>query len=303
VKSLINLFIVTFPNSKVTTYVFLPPLVTFILAFFGAMAGVTGAFLLLPFQMSILGYTSAGVSATNFLYNVVAIPGTVYRYTKERRMNWPLAFSIIIGCLPGIIIGYWLRITIFSTPKNFKPFVGIVLLYLAWRMYKSLKNNTVKRLSLPSQQAVIKTISFSLKEANYSFDNKIYSFSPIVIIAISFIVGIIGGAYGIGGGAIMAPFFITVLDLPVHSIAGASLFGTLVSSIVGVVIYQLGIGSSGVTTHPDYLLGLLFGLGGLIGGYFGAKMQRKIPDRPIKLGLLLVLVYVSFKYLYPVIFK
>jgi len=302
VKSLLNLFKVTFPTSKVTTYIFLPPLVTFILAFFGAMAGVTGAFLLLPFQMSVLGYTSAGVSATNFLYNVVAIPATVYQYTKEKRMNWPLAISIIIGCLPGIIIGYWLRITVFSTPKNFKPFVGIVLLYLAWRMYKSLKGNKKHKTSLPSQQAVIKTISFTLTEAKYNFDNKIYSFNPLIIATISFIVGIIGGAYGIGGGAIMAPFFITVLELPVHSIAGASLFGTLVSSIVGVIVYQLGIGSVGAQTRPDYLLGLLFGLGGLLGGYLGARMQRKVPVQPIKVGLLLVLIYVSCKYLYPVVF-
>ena len=301
-KSLLNLFKVTFPTSKVTTYIFLPPLVTFILAFFGAMAGVTGAFLLLPFQMSVLSYTSAGVSATNFLYNVVAIPATVYQYTKEKRMNWPLAISIIIGCLPGIIIGYWLRITVFSTPKNFKPFVGIVLLYLAWRMYKSLKGNKKHKTSLPSQQAVIKTISFTLTEAKYNFDNKIYSFNPLIIATISFIVGIIGGAYGIGGGAIMAPFFITVLELPVHSIAGASLFGTLVSSIVGVIVYQLGIGSVGAQTRPDYLLGLLFGLGGLLGGYLGARMQRKVPVQPIKVGLLLVLIYVSCKYLYPVVF-
>lgn len=301
-KRLLSLFKVTFPISKVTTYIFIPPLVTFVLAFFGAMAGVTGAFLLLPFQMSVLGYTATGVSATNFLYNIVAIPGTVYRYTKEKRMNWPLAISIIIGCLPGIIIGYWLRITIFSTPKNFKPFVGLVLLYLAWRIYKSLKNNKFSKSLLPSQEAVIRTISFTLKKAQYSFDNKIYSFNPWVIIIISFIVGIVGGAYGIGGGAIMAPFFITVLELPVHSIAGASLFGTLVSSVVGVIIYQLGIGSCGIQTRPDYLLGVLFGVGGLVGGYLGAKMQRNIPDRPIKLGLLLVLIYVSSKYLYPVIF-
>jgi len=302
VKNILNLFKVTFPTSKVTTYVFLPPLVTFVLAFFGAMAGVTGAFLLLPFQMSVLGYTSAGVSATNFLYNVVAIPATVYRYTKEKRMNWPLAFSIVVGCLPGIVIGYWLRITIFSNPKNFKPFVGMVLLYLAWRMYKSLRSNKNTKSLLPSQEAVIETISFSIKEVKYSFDNKVYSFSPLIIAIISFIVGIIGGAYGIGGGAIMAPFFITVLELPVHSIAGASLFGTLISSIVGVIVYQLGIGSVGVQTRPDYLLGLLFGLGGLLGGYLGAKMQRRVPVKPIKLGLLLVLIYVSCKYLYPVIF-
>jgi len=100
----------TFPISKVTTFIFLPPLVTLILSYFGAMAGVTGAFLLLPFQMSILGYTVPGVSATNFLYNLFAIPLTVLRYAREGRMNWPLTMVITLGSLPGITVGYMVRV-------------------------------------------------------------------------------------------------------------------------------------------------------------------------------------------------
>jgi uncharacterized membrane protein YfcA len=43
------------------------------------MGGISGAFLLLPFQMSVLGYTNPSVSATNQFYNVVATPGGVWR--------------------------------------------------------------------------------------------------------------------------------------------------------------------------------------------------------------------------------
>jgi len=43
------------------------------------MCGVSGAFLLLPFQMSFLGYVNLSVSTTNQLYNVVAIPSGCYR--------------------------------------------------------------------------------------------------------------------------------------------------------------------------------------------------------------------------------
>lgn len=44
----------TFPISGVTTWLWLPPLVAFIISFFTSMVGVSGAFLLLPFQMSML---------------------------------------------------------------------------------------------------------------------------------------------------------------------------------------------------------------------------------------------------------
>lgn len=40
-----------------------------------------------------------------------------------------------------------------------------------------------------------------------------------------FIVGIVGGIYGIGGGAIVAPFLVTFFGLPVYTVAGATLMG------------------------------------------------------------------------------
>ena len=70
-----------------------------------AMGGVSGAFLLLPFQMSVLGFTSPAVSSTNFVYNTVAVPSGVYRYFKEGRMAWPLTWVEIVGTLPGVFIG------------------------------------------------------------------------------------------------------------------------------------------------------------------------------------------------------
>jgi uncharacterized membrane protein YfcA len=96
---------------------------------------------------------------------------------------------------------------------------------------------------------------------------------------------------------VLAPFCISVLRLPVHTVAGASLFGTFISSLAGVVVYHIGFMSGGLSTRPDYLLGTLFGLGGALGGYLGAKTQKYVTEKPIKVCLLLVLTYVSVSYL------
>jgi hypothetical protein len=50
---------VHFPISGVDSFVLFPPLVAFIVSFITSMGGVSGAFLLLPYQMSVLGYLSA----------------------------------------------------------------------------------------------------------------------------------------------------------------------------------------------------------------------------------------------------
>jgi len=102
-----DFFSVHFSVSSVDTWVFIPPLVAFIVSFFTSMGGVSGAFLLLPFQVSYLHFTSPSVSATNFVFNIVAIPSGVYRYLREGRMAWPLTWVVIVGNLPGVIKGYW----------------------------------------------------------------------------------------------------------------------------------------------------------------------------------------------------
>jgi len=102
------------------------------------MGGISGAFLLLPFQMSVLNYTAPSVSGTNHVFNIVAIPSGVYRYIKEGRMAWPLTWVVIAGTLPGVFIGYYLRVLYLPDPKTFKLFVGCVLLYIGIRIFKEL---------------------------------------------------------------------------------------------------------------------------------------------------------------------
>jgi len=113
---------------------------------------------------------------------------------------------------------------------------------------------------------------------------------------LAFSVGIIGGVYGIGGGSIIAPFLITYFKLPVYTIAGAVLLGTFTSSGAGVAFYSL-IPINGTVAAPDWMLGILFGAGGLLGMYFGAKMQKCIPEKWIKLVLGIIVFIIASRYI------
>ena len=59
-----------FPLSGIETNPLVPVLVAFIISFFTSMGGISGAFLLLPFQVSVLGFNTPAVSSTNLLYNL-----------------------------------------------------------------------------------------------------------------------------------------------------------------------------------------------------------------------------------------
>lgn len=106
-------------------------LVAFLVSTLTAPAGVSGAFLLLPFQVS---FTSPAVSPTNLVYNVFATPGSVYRYVREGRVVWPLAWAVILGTISGVFVGALLRVTLLSDPDAFEVFVDLVLLYFGTRL-------------------------------------------------------------------------------------------------------------------------------------------------------------------------
>jgi uncharacterized membrane protein YfcA len=149
-----DLFQFTFPLSGVETFILIPPLVAFGISFFTSMGGISGAFLLLPFQMSVLGFTSPSVTSTNFLFNVTGTPGGVYRYARERRFVWPVAMLIVAGIIPGVFVGYYLRIAYLPDPKTFKFFVGCVLLLIAFKLLKDALNG---KTSDPKPEAAVRS--------------------------------------------------------------------------------------------------------------------------------------------------
>ncbi len=131
----------------------------------------------------------------------------------------------------------------------------------------------------------------------YTFYDESFDVSFWGIFALSFIVGIVGGIYGIGGGSIIAPFFVTFFGLPVYTVAGAALMGTFVTSVAGVAFYQaIAPLYPNMSVAPDWLLGALFGVGGMAGMYLGARCQKFVPAKAIKWMLAGIIVLTALKY-------
>ncbi|MEJ2220917.1 MAG: TSUP family transporter [Desulfobacterales bacterium] len=146
----------------------------------------------------------------------------------------------------------------------------------------------------------VRTVKFSLRRYSYSFYGEVFAFNTVGLLLLSFIVGIIGGTYGIGGGAIIAPFLVAFFGLPVYTIAGATLMATFVTSIAGVVFYTAIsplFAHTGLSIAPDWTLGALFGAGGFLGLYCGARLQKYLPAKIIKIILILTMTSVAIRYI------
>ena len=103
---------------------------SFAIAGVATPAGISGAVLLLPFQVSVLGTPSPAVTPTNLLYNVIATPGALYQYWRQHQTGGRLSLTLIAGTLPGVIAGSVIRVELIPGPRLFDLVVSGVLLPL-----------------------------------------------------------------------------------------------------------------------------------------------------------------------------
>jgi uncharacterized membrane protein YfcA len=243
----------------------------FVIAALTTPAGVSGAVLLLPFQVSVLGTPSPSVTPTNLLYNVVASPGAIWRYWRQGQTGGPLTWLLLAGTLPGVIAGSVIRVYVLPGPVVFDFVVAAVLMPLgAWLALTQLAPaRTTRRARLPRP----------------------------VIGVIAAVAGCVGGIYGIGGGSILAP--ILVADgQPPSQVAPAALSSTFVTSLAGVVTFSILSAHQHGSVAPDWPTGIALGVGGLAGGYVGARMHARMPETIIRRLLALVVVAIGIRFLW-----
>jgi uncharacterized membrane protein YfcA len=183
-------------------------------------AGVSGAVLLLPVQVSILNVPSPGVTPTNLLYNIVATPGGLLRYWRAGTLRSRLARTLALGTLPGVIVGAVIRVELLSGPRAFLVVVAVVLAPLgAW----------------------LATIGSDRPRASSSRAEP----SDRVLMGLALAVGVIGGVYGVGGGSILALGFTMGLAGLVGSYVGAHLQArrpeALIRRLLGVLVLVIAV--------------------------------------------------------------
>lgn len=252
----------------------------FVIAVITAPVGVSGAVFLLPVQLSVLHVPNPQVTPTNLLYNCVSGPGALFRYIRQRQLDLVLTRSLVIGSAPGVVIGAFLRVHVADDPTVFRLIAAAVLLptglFILARSKPSRTGSGGHAQPLPAASERLGP-------------------GPGTITRLAFVVGIVGGIYGIGGGSILGPILVGT-GPTINRVAPAALASTWVTSMIGVAAYAvIALGTPG-TIAPDWTLGIATGIGGLVGGYTGARLQPRLPERLLRtlLGLLAVTLAAAY---------
>ncbi|HME04723.1 MAG TPA: sulfite exporter TauE/SafE family protein [Solirubrobacteraceae bacterium] len=242
----------------------------FLIALVTTPAGVSGAALLLPVQLSVLGVPSPAVTPTNLLFNVVAVPGGLLRFWSERRLLGPLSGLLVAGTLPGVVVGAIVRVEYLSGSGAFMFIAAGVLMPLGlWLLLGSQRVAPSRPEPGPRGRGLIAFLALG--------------------------VGIVGGIYGIGGGSLLAPVLIAS-GFSAYEVAPATLLATFLTSIVGIATFVVLQASHGGSIAPEWILGVSMGFGGFLGSYAGARLQSRVPEASLRRLLGLVACLVAARY-------
>jgi uncharacterized membrane protein YfcA len=229
--------------------------------------GVSGAVFLLPAQLTVLGVPSPSVTPTNLLFNVVAVPGGLWRYGRLGTGSTRLARRLLAGAVPGVVAGAVVRVVVLPGPTVFRVVVAVLLVPLgAWLVLGGRQRDRPPRRLTARDLALL-----------------------------GFGAGAVGGVYGIGGGSLLAPVLVG-LGYAVIEVAPAALLVTFLTSVAGAGSFTVLALAGHEAAAPDWSLGVACGLGGLAGGYLGAGLQGRIPAAALRrlLGVLAVAVGVLY---------
>ena len=110
-------------------------------------------------------------------------------------------------------------------------------------------------------------------------------------IIIGLVSGFISGLFATGGGMLLVPgflYFLKMEDKKARATAAMCILPMVVTS--GIFYYQ--------NNYINWKLGALCAIGGIPGGYLGAKILKKLDAKYFKLAFIGFLIYTSIKFIF-----
>jgi uncharacterized membrane protein YfcA len=103
--------------------------------------------------------------------------------------------------------------------------------------------------------------------------------------------GLLGGLLGVGGGFVLIPLQVLWASVPQRFANANSIVAILPIAVAAVPIYYFRKGSPQI----DFRIALFLVIGSVVGAYIGARLLKRIPERELRLAVVVVLGLVGIK--------
>ena len=257
--------------------------------FLSGMFGVGGGFLMTPLLI-FYGIPPAVAVGTEAAQIVASSVSGALAHLKRKTVDFQMGGFLVAGGAGGSLVGIMIfrhlreigqvEILISLSYVVFLSVIGSLMLAESARSLlrsPDEKPRRRKRRSVAWMAALPGAMRFRRSQLYIS---------PIPPIALGFMVGVLAAIMGVGGGFIMVPAMLYILNMPTNVVVGTSLFQIIFVTAITTVLH------AAANQTVDILLALLLLTGGVIGAQIGARVGVRLKAEQLRALLALIVLAV-----------
>lgn len=256
----------------------------------GSLMGLGGGIIIVPALMVLSGYLGilAGITpqiavGTSLLIMIFTGLSSTLAYLKQKTVDLKSGLLFFAGSGPGALVGVYFNNGIDT--KNFLIFFGIFIIIVSFIL---MIRKHLKPLKLTKR-------GIRREFINESGETIEYGYHPAVALSIAFVVGMLSGLFGIGGGSLMVPAMILMFGFPPHRAVATSMFMIFLSAILSSISH-ISLG------NVNWLYAIALIPGAWFGGKIGATINKRLKSDTVVNILRIFLIIIGIRLIYEGLF-
>lgn len=258
----------------------LPALLAFAVAglavgILSGMLGIGGGTVLVPLFKLGFGMPALGATATSMF---TIIPTSASGFVAHLRGKTCVPRFGVAAGIGGAVtspVGVWLA----SISPEWATMVAAaaVIAYSASTMLvKAVKLLRKQRAKASADVAAEGSSGTAAGDANLSAPQMASGWKPVLLACvIGLVAGVLSGYVGVGGGFLIVPMFMQLLNMPMRLTSGTSLIAVMILAVPGTV-------AQAMLGNVQWAAGICVAIGAIPGAVIGSKLMKRVPELTLR---------------------
>lgn len=256
------------------------------IGFISGLFGIGGGFITSPLLI-LVGIPPAVAVGTTTVQVFASTSTGVMSHFQKKNIDYQISFTMIVGGIFGTLSGVLLLSSLknIGLIDNYLNAIYIILLLgtALFILYETAKINLIyknKKFKL-HQHSWIHGLPIKIKYRK----SKLY-ISILAPLSIGYLIGMLTGLTGIGGGFILIPCMIYILGMKTISVIGSSLLNITVVALISLFLQIY------INQNIDFVLAIFLIISSSIGAAIASRVIDKFDQENLKVlfGVLLVII-------------
>jgi uncharacterized protein len=258
-------------------------LVSIIAGLVGALFGLGGGVLIIPFLTLVEGVPVPLAVGASIVSVVATSSASAATYVQDHLTNLRLGMFLEIGTVAGAITGAF--VAVFLPPSALFVLFGLILLYATIVMIRARGIDFPDNV-MPDRLSRILALGSQYEDHSLKRVVKYEVTRTPVTVFVGYLAGIVSGLLGVGGGIINVPTMNLVSKIPVKVASATSNFMIGVTAAASASVYLLR-----GDVHPLLAAPLIIGVAG--GALIGTRVLKVTPPTRVKVAFGVLLAVIS----------